>query len=94
MIFEISLLFGHDFQPIFENYTHWPLSAIDEKKITAVVLLDMSKAFDTINHEILLNKLLDIGISLSIVAWFTCYLSDRGQVVRINSTFKLCSPDY
>ena len=85
MIFEISLLFGHDFQPIFENYTHWLLSAIDEKKITAVVFLHMSKAFDTINHGILLNKLLDIGISLSIVAWFTSSLSDRRQVVRINS---------
>ena len=33
------------------------LSAIDEKKVTAVVLLDMSKAFDTISHGILLNKL-------------------------------------
>ena len=61
------------------------LNAIDEKKITAVVLLDMSKAFDTINHGILLNKLLDIGISPSCVAWFTSYLSDRRQVVRINS---------
>ncbi|PFX22791.1 putative RNA-directed DNA polymerase from transposon BS [Stylophora pistillata] len=61
------------------------LSAIDDKKITAVVLLDMSKAFDTINHGILLNKLLDIGISLSSVAWFTSYLSDRRQEVRINS---------
>ena len=69
------------------------LSAIDEKKITAVVLLDMSKVFDTINHGILLNKLLvtysfqllDIGISPSSVAWFTSYLSDRRQVVRINS---------
>ena len=45
----------------------------------------MSKAFDTINHGILLSKLLDIGISPSIVAWFTSYLSDRRQVVRINS---------
>ena len=45
----------------------------------------MSKAFDTINHGILLNKLLDIGISPSCVAWFTSYLSDRRQVVRINS---------
>ena len=61
------------------------LNAIDEKKTTAVVLLDMSKAFDTINHGILLNKLLDIGISPSCVAWFTSYLSDRRQVVRINS---------
>ena len=61
------------------------LSAIDEKKIAAVVLLDVSKAFDTINHGILFNKLLDIGISPSSVAWFTSYLSDRRQVVRINS---------
>ena len=61
------------------------LNAIDKKKTTAVVLLDMSKAFDTINHGILLNKLLDIGISASSVAWFTSYLSDRRQVVRINS---------
>ena len=61
------------------------LNTIDEKKTTAVVLLDMSKAFDTINHGILLNKLLDIGISPSCVAWFTSYLSDRRQVVRINS---------
>ena len=35
------------------------LSAIDDNKITAAVLLDLSKAFDTINHGILLNKLLD-----------------------------------
>ena len=61
------------------------LSAIDDKKITAVVLLDMSKAFDTITHDILLNKLLDIGVSPSSIAWFISYLSDRRQVVRINS---------
>ena len=45
----------------------------------------MSKAFDTINHGILLNKLLNIGVSPSSIAWFTSYLSDRRQVVRINS---------
>ena len=41
------------------------LSGIDRKKVTAVVLLDMSKAFDSINHDILLNKLHDTGISPS-----------------------------
>lgn len=43
----------------------------------------------TINHVILLNKLLDVGISPSSVAWFTSYLSDqlsdRREVVRINT---------
>ena len=61
------------------------LSAVDQKKITAVILLDMSKAFDTINHGILLNKLLGIGVSPSSVAWFISYLPDKRQVVGINS---------
>ena len=41
------------------------LTAIDSKKLTAVVLLDFSKAFDSINHQTLLNKLRNIGISPS-----------------------------
>ena len=61
------------------------LSPIDDNKITAVVVLDMIKAFDTMNHDILLNKLLGIGISSSSIAWFTSYLSNRRQVLHINS---------
>ena len=41
------------------------LRAIDQTKVTAVVCLDMSKAFDSIKHEILLNKLKNIGLSSS-----------------------------
>ena len=68
------------------------LAAIDQKKTTAVVLLDMSKAFDSINHSILLDKLQDIGASTSALRWFTCYLSGRNQVVRINSTLSDALP--
>ena len=39
------------------------LGGIDKKKLTAVVLLDMSKAFDSIKHDILLQKLQEVGIS-------------------------------
>ena len=62
------------------------LTAIDSKKLTAVVLLDFSKAFDSINHQTLLNKLQNIGISSSGLSWCSSYLSNRYQVVCINST--------
>ena len=59
--------------------------AMDQKKTTAVVLLDMSKAFDSVDHCTLLNKLQDIGVSSSCLEWFRSYLSQRYQAVRINS---------
>lgn len=62
------------------------LSAIDKKKLTAVVLLDMSKAFDSINHDILFTKLQDVGASESVILWFRSYLSSRYQAVRIHTT--------
>ncbi len=62
------------------------LKAIDQKNVTAVILLDMSKAFDSINHNILLAKLKDVGVSSTCLAWFESYLTERYQAVRINST--------
>ena len=61
------------------------LEAIDNRKLTAVVYLDMSKAFDSINHGILLRKLKAIGLAPSAVSWFNSYLSQRSQVVGINA---------
>ena len=68
------------------NSTDSILKAIDPRKVTAVILLDMSKAFDSINHEILLAKLKHVGVSSSCLSWFKSYLSERYQTVRINST--------
>ena len=62
------------------------LKAIDEKKTTAVVLLDLNKAFDSINHSILQDKLQDVSASSSALGWFTSYLSERHHTVCINST--------
>ena len=61
------------------------LEAMDKKEISALVLLDLSKAFDSIGHEKLLQKLSAVGASLAVVQWFRSYLSDRTQSVGIHS---------
>ena len=61
------------------------LEAIDKKQLTATVLLDMSKAFDSVNHEILLSKLQDIELSPTAIKWFCSYLQVRYQVVKIHN---------
>jgi hypothetical protein len=50
---------------------------------TGMVMLDLQKAFDTVNHDILCSKLSVMGVES--VEWFRSYLSDRNQVVDINN---------
>ena len=55
------------------------------KKLTAMVLLDISKAFDSVDHKLMICKPQDAGASSSCTEWSRSYLSGRQQVVRINS---------
>jgi hypothetical protein len=59
---------------------------MDNKKLTALVLLDLSKAFDSVDHSILLKKLSNIGVSGEALNWFESYITDRKQFVRIGSS--------
>ncbi|CAB3999650.1 Hypothetical predicted protein [Paramuricea clavata] len=68
------------------------LEAIDNKKLTALILLDLSKAFDSVSHSILLHKLSCIGASPEAVKWFQEYLIGRSQYVRIGSTKSSARP--
>ena len=54
---------------------------------TGMVLLDLQKAFDTVDHEILCNKLISIGMDFDTVNWFKSYLMNRTQIVEINNTW-------
>ena len=58
---------------------------MDVKLFTCGIFLDLKKAFDTINHSILLKKLNHYGIRGIINHWFSLYLLGRSQVTEIDS---------
>lgn len=58
--------------------------ALDEEKYAVSIFLDLSKAFDTVNHSILLSKLDLYGIRGNENQWFRSYLSNRKQKVFVN----------
>ena len=61
---------------------------IDNGKVTALTLLDLSAAFDTIDHNICITRLSTwYGISGTALSWFTSYLTDRQQDIKIGNCF-------
>ena len=58
--------------------------SIDSGKFGCGIFIDLRKAFDTVNHEILLTKLEHYGIRDNVLNWFMSYLSNRKQYVTIN----------
>ena len=59
--------------------------SFDKKQFTIGVFLDLSKAFDTVNHDILLNKLTSFGIQGSYIDWFKSYLHNRQQYISYDN---------
>ena len=58
------------------------LKGFDKGLMTGMILVDLQKAFDTIDHDILLKKLSAIGFSNHTIGWFKSYLSNR--LFRVN----------
>ena len=87
-----NILFDNQFGFRKNNSTSYALiqiterikETIDKKKYGCGIFIDLRKAFDTVNHEILLNKLDHYGIRGTALHWFHSYLSDRKQFVFHN----------
>lgn len=66
------------------NITEEIRSALDQNKVACGIFVDLQKAFDTVNHDILLQKLSYYGFRGIINDWFRSYLHERKQKVCIN----------
>ena len=61
------------------------LNSVDKKKGVLTVLLDMSAAFDTVDHSVLIGQMRSIGIEGTALKWLESYISNRTHTVRIGS---------
>ena len=69
------------------------LSSMNKQHVSILVLLDLSAVFDTVDHAILLCRLeTSFGITEAALAWFSSYLSGRGQCVSVNGETSDCYP--
>ena len=86
----------HGFRPhhstataLCQLYDFW-IRAAESKELSAALLLDLSAAFDVVDHKILLDKLELYNFSAETLSWFKSYLENRRQIVVVES--KLSDP--
>ena len=66
--------------------------ALDSGQMAGVCLLDMSAAFDVVNHSLLLEKLEFYGFNKETISWIRSYLTNRRQTVTINGVLSKFLP--
>ena len=97
-----TILYKHQFGLRPNHYTIHPIihllnhcaeaASKSSPEFTIAALCDLSKAFDVINHDMLLNKLFRYGIRGTANDWFKRYLSSRSQFVEIDGNISFSLP--
>ena len=83
---------NHSTSTTLHDVQDYILNNMDDGYATGVIFLDLKKAFDTVNHDILIKKLKNYGIGNNELLWFESYLNNRSQVVNVNSTLSDFQP--
>ena len=85
-----NLQFGfqehHSIDHALISLTETIRKSLDNKRFGCGIFIELQKAFDTVNHQILLSKMEHYGVRGCALDWFKSYLSDRKQYVSINGS--------
>ena len=89
-----GFLRGHScYTALIKMFDDWRL-ALDSKKVIGSIAIDLSKAFDSICHNLLLAKLRAYGVGEEAIDFLHSYLSGRKQRVKVNGVFSDWLPVY
>jgi len=85
--FQSSYRQNHSTETALAKVTNNILTKMNTQEVTLLVMLDLSAAFDTVNHSILLTRLNEeLGICGVASEWFKSYLANRGQQVSVDGS--------
>ena len=76
---------------LLETSNNWCVN-VDKGLLNGVIFIDIKKAFDTIDHEIILQKLAKYGVDQNALKWFKSYLANRLQRCNVNNHLSSTSP--
>ena len=86
--FQLAYRKGYSTETSLIKMTNDILWSMERKEVTAVIVLDMSAAFDTVDHNLLLDILhKKYGITDTALRWYQSYLRPRGMKVHINDAY-------
>ena len=80
---QFGFIHGKSCSDAVSSLMEYIYNALNSKQYVISVFLDLTKAYDTVNHKILLSKLNNHGVRGHVLEWFSSYLEGRKQCVKI-----------
>jgi len=75
---------GHSTELLLVKMIGYWRRALDNNLVVGIAFVDFRKAFDSISHHVLLEKLQAVGVAGDLLCWIKDYLADRSQVTVVN----------
>lgn len=90
-VLQSSYCAGHSTETALLKVMNDIMHSMNSQCVALLVLLDLSVGFDTVNHEIPVNRMQKkVGLQGTVLNWFKSYLFNRSQWVSINGTLSGC----